>query len=232
MFDAMDAPGKTVEVARQITAVVSMVGTGVKLHCLAAISLVFFASGVPDAKAQGTSQLNKEIQTETNVLGGMIKDLGPDMGQIGSLAKQFGDPNLQKQTTSLQGSGALGMGSDALSQISALTGQISHIPGLGGIASSLKAACGTGGTQNFSKTSVVSKLLPQFGGGGDTAISSSGLLGDFGSISQALGAGSSGSSGSGDASMQSEMGQAAQVLPAAVKNMQQENQEIKQLLAE
>ena len=119
-----------------------------------------------------------------------------------------------------------------MSEISALTGQISHIPGLGGIASSLKAACGTGGTQNFSRTAVVSKLLPQFGGGGGSSISSSALLSDFGSISQALGGASGGAAGAGDPSMQSEMGQAAQVLPAAVQNMQQENQEIKQLLSE
>jgi hypothetical protein len=226
--------GKTVEVVLRKWQGARMVGKfELKLNCLAAISVMLLSCPAPDARAQGTSQLNQDIQTETNALGGFIKDLGPEMGQIGSLAKQFGDPNLQKQAASLHGSGALGMGGDALSQISAMTGQMSHIPGLSGIASSLKAACGSGGTQNFSRTSVVSKLLPQFGGGGGSSITSSGLLSDFGSISQALGAGSNGASaGAGDPSMQSEMGQAAQVLPAAVQNMQQENQEIKQLLAE
>jgi hypothetical protein len=190
---------------------------------------LLYTANAPEALAQSqsTSQLNSAIQSESNALGGIIKDLGPAIeGDIASVAKQLGDPHLGKELQMLPGSRAPGLGTSTVSQISALSGQISHIPGFANISAALQSALsGTDSTRAFTTPTVKGKLLPRYRSGANSAINNSTL---DNLLSQAL----SPSASSSSSAINSELQEASHVMPAAVQNMEQENQEINQLLKE
>ena len=178
------------------------------------------------------SDLNKLIRNEAGALGGLEKDLGPkELQSIEGVAGKLGDPDLAKSVNNLQGGQPqfnLSSGGWA-GDISALAKQVHNIPGIGPLLASFAGqASSTSIQKQFNKPSVVSKLLHN---NDATAIashgSSSGIFGDLSQIQSLCGVGS----GQNQA-CQNELNQASNVMPAAVKNMNQENNEINQLLKE
>lgn len=198
---------------------------------ITAVLLTACLSG-PYTAAIAQSDLNKLIRTESGALGGLEKDLGPqELQSIEGVAGKLGDPNLSKDVSKLQGGQQqfnLSSGGWA-GDISALAKQVHNIPGIGPLLASFAGtASSTANQQQFSKPSVVSQLLHN---NSATTIAShsasNGILGDISQIQSLCGAGSVQNQ-----ACQNELNQASTVMPAAIQNMNQENNEINQLLKE
>ncbi|MBX9724978.1 MAG: hypothetical protein K2X81_26475 [Candidatus Obscuribacterales bacterium] len=188
-----------------------------------------------DAFAQNqNNSLNSLIKNESNALGGLESDLGPQgLQNLQGTAAQLGDPNLGKemrqlQTTTPQFSMS---GSSLSSAVSAIAGQVRNIPGIGPMLASFckPAAQQAPNAAQFRTARVMSRLRSRTNVANTlTSSSAGGILGDINQISSLCGAGSL----TQNAASNSELSQAGQVMPAAIQNMEQENQDINQLLKE
>ncbi len=202
----------------------------IKLLFITAIILTLI-TGNHSADAQNTSSLNTEIRNESSALKGLSSDLGPgEMQNLQGVAKQLGDPNITSELGQLQAGGQqFSLGGSSLSgAMATLSQQVRNIPGIGPM---LAAFGGSGkasisGPRKFPQNKVVSRLLRS--NSANIISHNSGIMSSMGMIGQLLGTSSMGQ----NAACQSELNQASSVMPAAIKNLEQENQEYKQLMAE
>ncbi len=204
--------------------------------CTAAILTLMISSSVnPSASAQNqTNNLNQLIKNESNALGGLESDLGPQgLQSLQGTAAQLGDPNLAKEMRQLQSNTPQFSlsGSSLSSAVSNIASQVRNIPGIGPM---LAAFCKpssqqTAAATQFRSAQVMSRLRNKTNVANTlTSSSAGGILGDINQISSLCGAGSL----TQNAASNSELSQAGQVMPAAIQNMEQENQDINQLLKE
>ena len=178
---------------------------------------------VPNAQ----NKLNTIIRDESSAIKGLELDLGPSEKQnLQSEAEKYGGNALAKQVASNESASAF-TGCNLAGEIAILSKQLKHIPVISQILSTLNNAVNSQNGQQFSKPKIASRMLrPDSGGGTQLGISS--IIGDLNSAGDIAGL----SSMTKGAACQGEMKQAATVLPAAIKNLEQENQEYKQLMSE
>ena len=196
------------------------------------ITILTVNFGVSSSAIAQTS-LNNLIRNESSELGGLEKDLGPqELQKVEGVAGQLGAPKLQNDVNKLQGGApqfSLSSGGIA-GDISALAKQVHNIPGIGPLLASFAGPISSMANQKqFNKPNIVSQLLHNTtnasiaNDGG-----SSGMLGELGEIQSLCGTSTVGQ----NQASQNELNTASYVMPAAIKDMNQENKEMKQLLSE
>ncbi len=189
-----------------------------------------FSSNAANAQApvpNTQNKLNTVIRDESAAIKGLEQDLGPSEKQnLQNEASKYGGAALAQQVASSDSSSAF-TGCNLAGEIAILSKQLKHIPVISQILSTLNNAVNSPNGQQFSKPLLASRMLrPDHSASSQLGISS--ILGDLNAVGDVAGL----SSLTKGAACQGEMKQAATVLPAAIKNLEQENQEYKQLLSE
>ncbi|MBX9686564.1 MAG: hypothetical protein K2X27_07665 [Candidatus Obscuribacterales bacterium] len=192
----------------------------------AAIAFSYLATAA--VQAQDSQSLNSLIKNESAALKNVEGDLGPNARQsIEGIADQLGAQSVRKDLNQVSSNNASQFSTNNLmGDLNSLSGQLSHLPGVAQLLGSIAGACSAFGnrSQQFTKPAIESKLLhSQSNSQQSTSI--------LGTLSSTLGMNTLNSAMQSPAA-ESEMKEAGSVMPQAIKNLEEENQEYKQLMNE